>query len=217
MKLLSVNVSQPRVVQMGRQTVMTGIYKEPVQGRVRVYPHQVEGDGQANLEVHGGEFMAVYAYPFEHYAYWKETLNRPDLTPGAFGENLTVSGITEQSVYIGDVFRIGTVLLQVTQPRTPCTKLAHKFGRPSIIKEFLWSGRSGFYLRVVKEGELGAGDEIEWHEREEQKVTVRALLGLAELKEFDPALAARAIQARGLTPGWRDGIAAMLAFGSTST
>jgi len=210
MKLLSVNMSQPRAIRIGARDVMTGIYKEPVAGRVRVRRHNLEGDVQADLSVHGGEHKAVYAYPFEHYAFWERELGRQDFAPGMFGEHLTVSGATEEVVCIGDVLRIGTAILQVTHPRMPCFKLAHKFGRPQFIKEFLLSGRSGYYLRVVEEGELGAGDAIEFIRRDPQRVTVRALLGLTDLNELDPELAARALKAEGLPPSWHDDVAVLL-------
>lgn len=210
MKLLSINVAQPRAIQVGTREVMTGIYKEPIAGRVRVRRHNLEGDAQADLSVHGGEYKAVYAYPFEHYAQWERDLGRSDFKPGMFGENLTISGATEDLVCIGDVLRIGTTVLQVTHPRMPCFKLAHKFGRPQFIKEFLLSGRSGFYMRIVEEGELGAGDAMEFIRRDPQRVTVRALLGLTDLKEINPDLAKRALVAEGLPPNWRDDVAAFL-------
>jgi MOSC domain-containing protein YiiM len=211
MKLLSVNVAQPRAIKLAAGEVMTGIYKEPVGGRVRVRRHNVEGDAQADLSVHGGEYKAVYAYPFEHYAPWERDLGRSGFKPGMFGENLTLSGATEELVCIGDVLRIGTTVLQVTHPRMPCFKLAHKFGRPQFIKEFLLSGRSGYYLRIVEEGELGVGDAIEFIRRDPQRVTVRALLGITDLKEINPDLAKRALLAEGLPPSWREDVAALLA------
>jgi len=210
MKVLSVNVSQPRAIQVGGREVMTGIYKEPVTGRVGVRRHSLDGDGQADLRVHGGEHKAVYAYPFEHYAQWECELGRSGFTPGMFGENLTVSGATEETVCIGDMLRIGTAVLQVTHPRTPCFKLAHKFGRPQFIKEFLLSGRSGYYLRIVEEGELGAGDAIEFVSRDPQRITVRGLLGLTDLKEINPDLAARAMRVDALPFSWREDVAALL-------
>ena len=210
MKLLSVNVARPRAIKFGTREVMTGIYKEPVAGRVRVRRHNVEGDAQADLSVHGGEYKAVYAYPFEHYAQWERDLGRSDFKPGMFGENLTISGATEDLVCIGDTLRIGTSVLQVTHPRMPCFKLAHKFGRPQFIKEFLLSGRSGYYLRIVEEGELGAGDVIEFLHRDPQRVTVRGLLGLTDLKEINLALVKRALLAEGLPPSWLEEVAALL-------
>jgi MOSC domain-containing protein YiiM len=210
MKLLSVNVARPRAIQVGGREVKTGIYKEPVTGRVPVRRHNLDGDAQADLRVHGGEHKAVYAYPFEHYPQWEHELGRSGFTPGMFGENLTVSGATEEMICVGDTLRIGTAVLQVTHPRTPCFKLAHKFGRPQFIKEFLLSGRSGYYLRIVDEGELGAGDAIEFVSRDPQRVTVRGLLGLTDLKEINLDLAARAMQVEALPASWREDVAALL-------
>jgi len=210
MKIISVNVSQPRAIHIGGREVMTGIYKEPVAGRVRVRRHNLEGDAQADLRVHGGEHKAVYAYPFEHYAPWEQALGRNGFVPGQFGENLTTTGLLETELYVGDVLRIGSAVLQVTHPRMPCAKLAHKFARPQFIKEFLVSGRSGFYLRVVEEGELGAGDTVEIVRRDPNQVTVRALLGLTDLNEINPDLAARAVQVEALPPSWREDVAALL-------
>jgi len=210
MKLVSVNVSLPRPITLGGREVMTGIYKEPVVGRLRVRRHNLHGDAQADLRVHGGEYKAVYAYPFEHYAHWERELGRNNLAWGAFGENLTTSGLLETEVFIGDALRIGSSVLQVTHPRMPCAKLAHKFARPQLIKEFLQSGRSGFYLRIVEEGELGAGDEVEFVRRDPNRVSVRALLGLTDLNEINPDLAARAVNLEALPPSWRDDVAALL-------
>lgn len=210
MKVISVNVSLPRPIQLRGGEVLTGIYKEPASGRVRVRRHNLDGDAQADLRVHGGEHKAVYAYPLEHYAHWERELGRTGLTPGAFGENLTTNGLLETEVCIGDVLRIGTTVLQVTHPRVPCAKLAHKFARPQLIREFLHSGRSGFYLRVVEEGELGACDEVEFVRRDPHQVTVRELLGLTDLNEIDLTLAARAVQVEALPPSWRKDVAALL-------
>lgn len=157
-RLVSVNVGLPREVEWRGGAVRTAIFKDPVDGRVRVRRHNLEGDGQADATVHGGEFKAVYLYPSEHYAFWRPLLG--DLAWGAFGENLTTAGLTEESVRIGDRLRIGTTELVVTQPRLPCFKLALRFGRPDIEKRFLQSGLTGFYLSVAAEGEIGAGDAV---------------------------------------------------------
>ena len=208
MRIVSVNIAQPRPVLINGREVMTGIYKKPAPGRVRVRQHSLEGDGQADLKVHGGPYKAVYAYPFEHYAYWRESLGR-ELSPGIFGENLTTTGLIEEQVCIGDVLRIGCATLQVTHPRLPCFKLAHKLGRPQIIKEFLASGHSGFYLRVVEEGDLGAGDEVQMVRRDPNGVSIRGLLGITDLNEVNPDLARRAMNVDALPPNWRDDVAAV--------
>jgi MOSC domain-containing protein YiiM len=158
-KLLSVNVSLPKEVPYNDQTITTGIFKEPVGGRVTVRSINVDGDGQADRKVHGGRDMAVYAYPIEHYKFWEKALGRDGFPFGQFGENLTVEGLAEEQVRVGDVFRVGGALLQVTQPRIPCYKLALRMGEGlDFPKRFQESGRLGFYLRVLEEGEIGAID-----------------------------------------------------------
>ena len=161
-RVVSCNVSLPVMIETGGRQVPTGIFKKPVIGRVKVDRLNLEGDRQADLTVHGGVYKAVYAYPSEHYAWWREQLPAMELPWGMVGENLTTAGLSEEELRIGDRLRIGTAVLQVTQPRMPCFKLAAKFGRADMVKRFWESGRSGFYLSVVTEGELGAGDPIEF-------------------------------------------------------
>ena len=160
MKLISVNVGLPRSVTWHDRTVTTGIFKEPVEGRVRVGLFHLEGDGQADLTVHGGRAKAVYAYPSEHYATWRDELGVPLWPWGTFGENLTVEGVLEADVHVGDRFQIGTAELVVTQPRQPCFKLSGKLRRPEVIRHFLTSTRTGWYFAVLREGEVRAGDAI---------------------------------------------------------
>ena len=160
-RVLSVSVSPARTVPWKGHAVRTGIFKAPTDRRVRVRRLGLEGDEQADLEVHGGPLKAVYAYPSEHYPFWKAELPGTPLPWGAFGENLTVVGLSEDGVRVGDRFRIGTALLAATKPRFPCYKLGIRFGREDLIDRFRSSGRTGFYLRVLEEGELGAGDRIE--------------------------------------------------------
>lgn len=200
MKVLSVNRSLVRLVEVNGKEVPTGIYKEPVDAAVMVHPLGLEEDGQADLKVHGGPFQAVYAYPAEHYAYWQQELSRDHLEPGTFGENLTVSGLLESEVCIGDVHRIGGSVLQVTCERIPCFKLGHKLHRPDILKPFLQSGRSGFYYRVLQTGQVAAGDAIEIMERHAEGVTVRALLGMHRLHEGTPEGLRRALKVEALSP-----------------
>ncbi len=160
-RVVSLNVGMPRpLLTPGKGEVLSGIVKSPVAGRRRVVRHNVEGDGQANLAVHGGEMKAVYAYAFEHYPAWARALGRETLPMGFFGENLTTEGLLEETVRIGDRFRVGTALLEVTQPRQPCYKLAAHVGRPDFPKLFTQSGRSGWYLMIVEEGDVGAGDTV---------------------------------------------------------
>lgn len=159
--ILSLNVGRPRLVPMGRRSVLTSIFKSPVEGPVSVHGHNIEGDQQADLRVHGGAYKAVYLYPSEHYAFWSGQLHMPDLPFGAFGENLTTAGFTEGEVCIGDQFRVGTAILQVAQPRMPCYKLGLRFGRPDMVKRFWQNGRPGIYFSIVQEGELARGSSIE--------------------------------------------------------
>ncbi len=160
-RVLSVNVALARSVPWKGQIVRTGIFKTPVEQRVTVRRLGLEGDEQADLEAHGGPLKAMYAYPSEHYAVWRDELPGTPLPWGAFGENLTVAGLSEDAVRVGDRFRIGTSVLAATKPRFPCYKLGIKFGREDLVDRFLASGRTGFYLRVLEEGELGARDRIE--------------------------------------------------------
>jgi MOSC domain-containing protein YiiM len=176
MKVISVNVGRPHEFTIGDDILVTSIFKEPVKGRIRVGTLNLEGDEQSDLSVHGGINKAVYAYPSEHYPRWREELPDAELPWGAFGENLTISGLLESSTCIGDRLRIGTAELVVTQPRQPCFKLAYKFGREDMIKRFVRSGRSGFYLRVATEGDVGAGDAIELLSRLDDAPTVTDIL-----------------------------------------
>lgn len=200
MKVLSVNRALPRTVVVNGKEVPTGIYKEPVSGSIPVGRLGLEGDGQADHSVHGGPYQAVYAYPVEHYDHWQKELGGAALDPGTFGENLTVSGLMETEVCIGDVHRMGDLVLQVTCERIPCFKLGHKLNRPNILKPFLQSGRSGFYYRVVTEGEISPGTPIEVLERDARGVTVRALLGMHRLGEGSAEDLYRALEIEALSP-----------------
>lgn len=174
MRIVSVNVGRPREVDWHGRAVHTSIWKLPVEGRVRVGRLNVEGDQQSDLSVHGGADKAVYVYPSEHYAYWRDELRGMDLPWGAFGENLTTEGLLEGAIHIGDCIRAGTAEFVVTQPRLPCYKLGIRFGRDDMVKRFLASGRSGFYLAVLSEGEVGSGDRVGISGRDGDRVTVAA-------------------------------------------
>jgi MOSC domain-containing protein YiiM len=201
--LISLQVGQPRTVFQGSEEVPTGIFKSPVEGRVRMRSLNLDGDRQADLSVHGGPNKAVYVYPSENYPYWKNELPGVELPWGAFGENLTTSGLLENAVCIGDRFAIGTAEVVVTQPRLPCFKLNLKFGRDDMVKRFLASRRTGFYLRVLREGEVGAGDEIIPVHQDEHRVSVLDALCL-HLRESDSSeLRNRALQVEYLSPSWR--------------
>ena len=203
MKLVSVNIGHPREVIYKGKTVTTGIFKEPVEGRIRLRTLNLDGDRQADLSVHGGPSKAVYAYPIEHYEYWREQLPGVDLPWGMFGENFTTEGLREDSVNIGDRFRIGSAEVMVTEPRLPCYKLAAKFGRDDIIKRFLHSGRTGFYFAVMQEGEVGTGDGIELVSRDEHSVTVADITRLYVREKDDVGTLRRAVQVTALPESWR--------------
>lgn len=204
MKLLSVNVSSPQTVMYQGKPVSTGIFKKPVSGRVMLRKLNLEGDQQADRQVHGGVDMAVYAYPFEHYGYWQTELARTALDYGQFGENFTIEGLTEEHVRVGDVVALGEALLQVTQPRIPCYKLAMRMQTGADFpKRFLESGRVGFYLRVLQEGRVGAGDAIALAERDDDSVTIAEFLQIYASKSRDPATLSRVLGARDLGDAWR--------------
>jgi MOSC domain-containing protein YiiM len=208
--LISVQVGIPRKVVRGGEEVLTGIFKTPVNGRLRMCTLNLEGDRQADLSVHGGPNKAVYGYPSEHYAYWKKELPGVELPWGSFGENLTTSGLLESEVHIGDRFTIGAAEVVVTQPRLPCFKLNLKFDRDDMVKRFLASHYSGFYFRVLREGEVGAGDEIVPIHRDENRVSVLDALRLY-LRESDSSeLRNRALRLEYLSPSWRKELSAQV-------
>jgi len=204
MQLISVNVGLPRDVTWQGRTVTTGIFKEPVAGRVRLRRLNLDGDGQADLRVHGGEHKAVYAYPKEHYAWWQRELGRDALEYGQFGENFTLSGVLEDEACIGDVFQIGTARVQVSQPRSPCFKLDLRMGEDGFLARFRAAQRVGFYLRVLEEGDVGAGDPITAVARAPGSLSVREVYQLryGDLRDRDRL--ERAIRLTALTPSWRE-------------
>jgi len=203
MKLISVNVGLPREIVWNGKVVTTGIFKEPVRARVTMQKLNLDGDRQADLSVHGGVDKAVYLYPSEHYEYWRKELPDQELTWGMFGENLTTVGLLEDRVNIGDQLRVGSAEVVVTQPRMPCYKLAAKFGRNDMIKRFLKSGRTGFYFAVLKEGEVGAEDKIEWIARDKNNVTVADITRLYASERDNVQLIRRAIEVEALPESWR--------------
>jgi MOSC domain-containing protein YiiM len=211
MRLVSLNVGMPRQVKGPNGSVTTGIFKSPVSGRIALRKHNLDGDGQADLHNHGGEYKAVYAYPHEHYAYWRERLDREDFTFGQFGENLTVEGMLETDVHIGDTFRIGSAVVQVTQPRQPCFKLGIRMGMPEIVKEFLESERSGFYLRVVEVGELAAGDAIELIRLDPEQVAVQFANHVRFFDKGNRDGIEKILRVNGLSVSWRKDFEGLLA------
>jgi MOSC domain-containing protein YiiM len=203
MKILSVNVGLPREVTWQGKVVTTGIFKEPVNAPVMMRTLNLEGDQQADLTVHGGVNKAVYAYPSEHYGYWRTELPGVDLRWGMFGENFTTEGLLEEATYIGDRFGIGETEVMVTEPRMPCYKLGIKFGRPDIIKRFLASCRTGFYFAVVREGLVGTSDAIQLIGQEQQDISVADITRLYAFEKDDLKSLRRAIEVEALPENWR--------------
>ena len=208
MKIISVNVGLPREVVWKGMTVQTGIFKDPVGTPVTISKLNLAGDQQADLTVHGGAEKAVYAYPAEHYEYWRKNLAEVPFSWGKFGENLTTEGLTEDMLCIGDRLRVGSAVLMVTQPRMPCYKLALRFDRDDMIKRFLKGQRSGFYFSVVEEGEVHAGSEVEIMSRDPHRVAVVDIVRLYLRQGHDPELLHRAMNVSALPQNWKAELAA---------
>ena len=203
MRIVSVNVGLPREVTWKGKTVSTGIFKSPVVGRFPVQRHNLEGDRQADLSVHGGPTKAVYVYPVQHYDYWRGELPGEELGWGSFGENLTVEGLEEESVSIGDEFRVGTARVVVTEPRMPCFKLGIRFGRADMVKRFLKSQRTGFYFGIVEEGHLEKGDTVELLAKHPDGLTVSEVTRLYSTDRENAELLRKAIAVSVLPESWR--------------
>lgn len=201
-EILSLNVGLPKDVRDGKRVVRTGIFKGSVIGPRHLGRLQLEGDGQADLENHGGASKAAYAYSADHYAHWQRELDRP-LPFGGFGENFTVTGMTEETVRIGDVFRVGAALVEVTQPRVPCFKLGLRMGDPRFVGVFLKSLRTGFYLRVLEEGAVAAGDRFVGEAEGPGGVSVADAMRLLFFDKQDRAGARRVLAVPALSPEWR--------------
>ena len=205
MEVISVNCGLPLEVDWHGQRVTTSIYKEPVKGRVALRKLNLDGDRQSDLTVHGGKYKAVYCYSIRHYEYWKAELPGHALPMGVFGENFTLDGLDE-SVQIGDRFSIGSAEVVVTQPRLPCYKLGIRFGMDDMVKRFLASGRTGFYLAVTREGEVGAHDEFSLVSREPDSIPVSAITRLYIAKIYDTddlVLVDRARRLNALPDSWK--------------
>jgi MOSC domain-containing protein YiiM len=203
MVIVSVNVGRPRDVPWHDRMVRTAIFKEPVAGRVAVRRHNLEGDGQADLTVHGGEHKAVYAYPASHYAFWRRELPDAALRWGNFGENLTIDDFDERTIRVGDIFIAGTAKLIATQPRLPCFKLGIRFGRDDMVDRFLASGRTGVYFAVSEEGALAAGDAVIRAHTDPNAITVADAARLYTGRTDDPDLLRKAVNSPALPEGWR--------------
>ena len=207
MKLLSVHCGLPRDVVWHGSKVTTSIFKEPVPGRIALRALNLDGDKQSDLTVHGGKDKAVYCYPVEHYEYWKVELPGHALPMGAFGENFTTEGLNEDSVHIGDRISIGSAEVVVSQPRMPCYKLGIRFESDDMVRRFLASRRTGFYLAVKREGEVGSGDEVTVLDHDPNSISVSEINRLYIAKEYDKEdlrLVRRALTVQALPESWKE-------------
>lgn len=205
MRVVSVSVGMPQIVQTADEGfVTTAIFKKPVDGRVKVNELNLEGDAQADLRVHGGWSKAVYVYPREHYEFWEKEYPDKELEAAQFGENLATAGLVETEIFIGDRLRIGSAEFVVTEPRMPCYKLGIRFGRKDILRRFLQSRRSGFYLAVTKTGELESGDEIEILSRDENKVTITDIVRVWVADKNDIETMKRALKIDVFPESWKE-------------
>jgi MOSC domain-containing protein YiiM len=203
-KLISLNVARPRLTIYKGASINTGIFKKPVSGRIALRTLNLDGDQQADLTVHGGPYKAVYAYPSEHYGFWRQELPAMELPWGTFGENFTTEGLSEDELHVGDRFRIGSAVLVVRQPRMPCYKLAARFQRDDMIERFLVSGRSGFYFSVEQEGEVANGDFFELISQNLDGITIAEMNRLFVHERYNRALLQKAISTAALPESWRE-------------
>jgi MOSC domain-containing protein YiiM len=204
LKLISLNVARPCLKVYKGATIETGIYKEPVTGRLALRTFNLDGDQQADLRVHGGRYKAVYAYPSEHYDHWRRELRDVDFAWGMFGENFTTEGLREDQLHVGDRLRIGSSIVIVRQPRMPCYKLAARFQRDDMIERFLRSGRSGLYFSVEQEGEVGEGDSFELISEDRQGITIAEMNRLFFAERYNRNLLEKAIATTALPEDWRE-------------
>jgi MOSC domain-containing protein YiiM len=210
MELLSINLATVKQVEYNQRLVSTGIYKTAVEGSIKVTALGLEGDVQIDRENHGGPDKAIYVYTLENYRFWEQELQKQGYSYGQFGENFTVTGMPDERIHIGDLFRIGSVLTQVTQPRVPCFKLGIKMGDPTFVKRFLSSGRVGFYLRVLEEGEVQAGDRITRVQEDPERLNIRdAMLALAK-GPHQKVVIKRALGIEALSAAWRNNLSMRL-------
>lgn len=204
MRLISLNVARPRLILYRGETINTGIFKNPVSGPVQLRTLNLDGDRQADLSVHGGPYKAVYAYPLEHYPFWRQELPGMADGWGMFGENFTTTGLSEDELHIGDRLQIGSSIVVVRQPRMPCYKLAAKFQRDDMIDRFLASGRSGIYFSVEKEGAVAEGDSFELLSRAEDGITIAEMNALFVRDRYNAALLEKALNTAALPESWHE-------------
>jgi MOSC domain-containing protein YiiM len=203
-KLVLLNVARPRLVVYNGKTINTGIFKRPVSGPLQLRTLNLDGDWQADLSVHGGPHKAVYGYPSEHYSFWRKELPGVDLPWGMFGENFTTSGLAENELHVGDRFQIGSSIVMVRQPRTPCYKLAAKFQRDDMLERFLRSGRSGFYFSVEQEGSVAEEDDFQLLKRNQDGITISEMNRLFVREKYNQELLRKAVDTAALPDDWRE-------------
>src|SRR5262244_1136336 len=209
-RLISVNVGLPRDIEWKGRTVHTGIWKNPAGGRCRVGRLSLDGDGQGDLAGHGGEQRAVFVYQIESYRYWQEQLTRTDFVHGQFGENFTIEGLPDDAVCIGDRYQIGSAAFEVTQPRVTCYRVGIRMNEPRMPALLTSRGRPGFYFRVLREGEVAAGDEIVKVGEAQERMTVAEINALLYLPDHSRDRLQRTLQIQALSPGWRGSFEALL-------
>jgi MOSC domain-containing protein YiiM len=203
-ELLAISLAEPKQIEYECRTISTGIYKTPVDGPVKAGAFGLEGDMQADLKNHGGKDKAIYVYTVENYRFWEQELKRPPLPFGQFGENFTVTGMPDETVHIGDVFQIGNIVAQVTQPRVPCFKLGIRMGDPGFVSTFLSSGRTGFYFRVLKEGSVRSGDSIALLQEDEERLNIRDAMLAVRQGPRQQEIIERALRIEALSQSWQN-------------
>lgn len=202
-KIVSLNIGKPQMINFDGQGIETGIFKRAVNQPIFLTRLHFEGDGQADLIHHGGVDKAVCVYCFEHYSYWEQVLGRI-LEPGAFGENLTVTGLPEQEVCIGDIFQLGEALVQVTQPRRPCHKLAKRYAHKELPVQVQDTGYTGYYLRVLREGMVSPRDTIKLVERHPRSISVAHANKLMYHDRDNREAIERMLTVEALSASWRN-------------
>ena len=204
MRLESIYVGKPVEADYNGRAITTGIYKNKVEGPVKVSSFNIEGDQQADITVHGGVDKAVYAYPSEHYNFWKKEREDLHFEPSFFGENLSTTGLDEIGTCIGDVFEVGSVVLQVTSPRMPCYKLGIRMNDPGFVRDFMKAEKNGFYFKVLQEGTIDTGDEIRKVRQDGHDLTVQEVIQLHTTRKSDKDLLRKAVDSPSLPQDWID-------------
>lgn len=213
--VLEVCVGKPKEIDINGNKELSGIFKYPVEGKLPLSFVNLEGDEQANLKYHGGRTKAVYVYSNTHYPFWCDVMEKSELESSQFGQNITVDGLADDDVYIGDIFQLGTATVEVAQPRIPCAKLGVRVGDKEFSTKFLLAGRLGYYLYVIEEGELGSGDEMKLLDRGEHNITVADLWQTTFTPDKDFEVAQQALEFSHVDEGWKKRLRALLSKNSS--